>query len=37
MVQGTPLATAVIGTGHLAFVTVTPGPAADGAARILAL
>ncbi|MFA3875764.1 LysR substrate-binding domain-containing protein [Streptomyces sp. MMCC 100] len=35
--QGTPPATAVIGTGHLAFVTTAPGPAAGGAARIIAL
>ncbi|MFJ6691744.1 LysR substrate-binding domain-containing protein [Streptomyces sp. NPDC091294] len=35
--QGTPPATAVIGTDRLAFVTTTPGPAAGGAARILAL
>ncbi len=35
--QGTPPATAVIGTDRLAFVTTAPGPAAGGAARILAL
>ncbi|MEU3662875.1 LysR substrate-binding domain-containing protein [Streptomyces sp. NPDC032940] len=35
--QGTPPATAVIGTDRLAFVTTPPGPAAGGAVRILAL
>ncbi|MCM1938426.1 LysR substrate-binding domain-containing protein [Streptomyces sp. G3] len=35
--QGTPPATAVIGTDRVAFVTTAPGPAAGGAARILAL
>ncbi|MFE9046263.1 LysR substrate-binding domain-containing protein [Streptomyces sp. NPDC007818] len=35
--QGTPPATAVIGTDRLAFVTTPPGPAADGAVRVLAL
>ncbi|CAL9668265.1 LysR family transcriptional regulator [Streptomyces sp. R1] len=35
--QGTPPVTAVIGTDRVAFVTTAPGPAAGGAARILAL
>lgn len=35
--QGTPPVTAVLGTDRLAFVTVPPGPAADGEARVLAL
>ncbi|MGP3770382.1 LysR substrate-binding domain-containing protein [Streptomyces sp. SDT5-1] len=35
--QGTPPATAVIGTDHVAFVTAPPGPTANGAARILAV
>ncbi|MEU6484947.1 LysR substrate-binding domain-containing protein [Streptomyces sp. NPDC046887] len=35
--QGTPPATAVIGTDRLAFVTSPPGPAAGGAVTVLAL
>ncbi|MEU7040776.1 LysR substrate-binding domain-containing protein [Streptomyces varsoviensis] len=35
--QGTPPATAVIGTDRVAFVTAAPGPAAGGRARVLAL
>lgn len=35
--QGTPPATAVIGTDRLAFVTTPPGPAVGGAVRVLAL
>ncbi|NLU69405.1 LysR substrate-binding domain-containing protein [Streptomyces sp. HNM0574] len=36
-VQGTPPVTAVIATGHIAFVTAPPGPAAGGSARVLDL
>lgn len=36
-VQGTPPVTAVLGTAHLAFVTTTPGPTADGQVHVLAL
>lgn len=36
-VQGTPPITAVVGTGHLAFVTGRPGPAAGGRAQIIEL
>ncbi|POM23144.1 HTH-type transcriptional regulator TdfR [Actinomadura rubteroloni] len=35
--QGTPPATAVIGTDAVAFVTLAPGPAADGRVRVLDL
>ncbi|MFD5583624.1 LysR family substrate-binding domain-containing protein [Streptomyces sp. NPDC127063] len=35
--RGTPPVTAVIGTDRCAFVTTPPGPAADGAVRIVAL
>ncbi len=35
--QGTPPATAVIGTDRVAFVTAAPGTAAGGRARVLAL
>ncbi|WP_020496715.1 LysR substrate-binding domain-containing protein [Sciscionella marina] len=36
-IQGTPPVTAVIGTGHVAFVTAPPGPAAGGKSRVLEL
>lgn len=36
-IQGTPPVTAVIGTGHFAFVTTPPGPAAGGQARVVEL
>ena len=36
-VQGTPPVTAVIATGHVAFVTAPAGPAAGGAAHVLDL
>lgn len=36
-VQGTPPVTAVIGTHHVAFVTGSPGSAADGRARVIEL
>ncbi|WP_017612612.1 LysR family transcriptional regulator [Nocardiopsis salina] len=36
-VQGTPPVTAVLDTGLVAFVTSPPGPAADGAVRVLEL
>ena len=36
-VQGTPPVTAVIGTDHAAFVTASPGPAADGQVRVVEL
>ncbi|MBA0127145.1 LysR family transcriptional regulator [Haloechinothrix sp. YIM 98757] len=35
--QGVPPATAVVGTGHIAFVTSRPGPAAGGAAHVITL
>ena len=36
-IQGTPPVTAVLGTDHLAFVTTSPGSAADGQVRVLEL
>ncbi|MBE9372960.1 LysR family transcriptional regulator [Saccharopolyspora sp. HNM0983] len=36
-IQGTPPITAVLGTGHAAFVTADPGPAAGGQVRVLEL
>ncbi|MBK1786066.1 LysR family transcriptional regulator [Prauserella sp. ASG 168] len=36
-IQGTPPETAVIGTGHIAFVTVAPGLAAGGRVKVLTL
>lgn len=36
-VQGTPPVSAVIGTDHVAFVTASPGPAADGQVHVLEL
>ena len=36
-VQGTPPITAVVGTGHVAFVTGRPGPAASGRAQVIEL
>lgn len=35
--QGVPPETAVVGTGHVAFVTARPGVVAGGAARVIAL
>ncbi|WP_216206417.1 LysR family transcriptional regulator [Amycolatopsis aidingensis] len=36
-VQGTPPVTAVLGTGHLAFVTNAPGPVSGGEVRVIDL
>ncbi|MFC7342901.1 LysR substrate-binding domain-containing protein [Saccharopolyspora griseoalba] len=36
-IQGTPPVTAVIGTGHVAFVTASPGIAAGGRVRVVEL
>lgn len=36
-IQGTPPATAVVGTDHLAFVTDPPGPTANSRARVVEL
>lgn len=36
-IQGTPPATAVLDTDHVAFVTATPGPTAGGTVRVLEL
>lgn len=35
--QGVPPETAVVGTGHVAFVTARPGAVSGGAARVIAL